>query len=214
MKNINIFDSIIFDMDGTLWDAVATYVAAWNKYYKLSDIDRVITYEELAPQMGVEEKKLLKLTLPHIPEVERSEEYNNKVVPLIYDTIIEIGGDIYDGVLEGLKKLSSKYLLFIVSNCPSNTITYFMEYAGIKNIITDTLAHGQNFMSKAENIKLITKKHQLKSVVYVGDTYSDQRQSEKANVPFVFVDYGFGNSDKFINKFSDFYSLVRWFCEE
>jgi len=214
MKNLNIFDSIIFDMDGTLWDAVATYATAWNKYYQLSGIDRIITYEDLAPQMGVEEKNLLKFMLPHIPLTKRSAEYNNNVVPFIYDTIIEIGGDIYDGVLEGLKKLSSKYMLFIVSNCPSDTIKCFMKYAGIESIITDTFAYGQNFKPKAENIKLIINKHQLRNAVYIGDTCSDQLQSEKANIPFVLVDYGFGKSDKFINKFSDFYSLVKWFCED
>ena len=205
-------DSIIFDMDGTLWDAVSTYAKAWNKYYQLNGVNKTITYEVLGSQMGVEEKEFLKLIMPNIPEEERSEEYNNKVVPLIYSSILEAGGHFYDGVLRGLNRLSSKHQLFIVSNCPANTIDCFMEYAGIQNIITDTMAHGQNFKPKSENIKLLIEKHKLRNAVYVGDTDSDRMQSEKAGVSFVFVDYGFGKSDQFINKFSDFTALVDWFC--
>ena len=207
-------DSIIFDMDGTLWDAVSTYVIAWNKYYRQSGIERTMTYEELAPQMGVEEKEILKVTMPHILEEERSAEYNSKVVPLVYSSILEVGGKFYDGVLKGLNELSSGYKLFIVSNCPANAIDCFMEYAGIRDVIKDTMAHGQNFKPKSENIKLLIDRHQLRYPVYVGDTDSDSLQSEKAGVPFVFVDYGFGKTHQFANQFSDFTSLVDWFSNE
>lgn len=191
-------------MDGTLWNAVSTYVLAWNKYYQQLGIDKVMTYQELGPQMGVEEKALLKLTLPHISEEKRSTEYNDMVVPLVYISILEVGGEFYEGVLEGLKDLAKKYKLFIVSNCPANVIDCFVKYAGIKDVITNSVAHGQNFKPKSENINLLIHRHKLKNSVYVGDTDSDSLQSKKAGVPFVFVDYGFGNTKDFMKKYSSF----------
>lgn len=211
MNNTDKFDAIIFDMDGTLWDAVATYVSAWNKYYQINGIDREITYDFLGLQMGVEEKELLHLMLPHLPEEKRSNEYNKKVVPLVYKAILQKGGDIYNGVLNGLEELSSNYQLFIVSNCPEKTIDCFMQFACIQNLITDSLAHGQNFKSKAENIKLLLNKHNLHKAIYVGDTDSDRIQCEKAGLPFLFVDYGFGKTENFLKSFSNFNSLVQWF---
>jgi phosphoglycolate phosphatase len=35
-------DSLIFDMDGTLWDAVDTYAHSWNVVFTEMGIDKVI----------------------------------------------------------------------------------------------------------------------------------------------------------------------------
>lgn len=207
-------DSIIFDMDGTLWDAVLTYSRAWNKYYRQTGIERILSYEELGAQMGVEEKKFLEFTMPHIPKEQRSTEYSSKVVPLICSFILEVGGSFYSGVINGLNELSIRYKLFIVSNCPAGVIDCFMQCADIYSIIKDNIAHGQNFKSKSENIKLLIDKHKLQHAVYVGDTNSDSLQSEIAGVPFIFVDYGFGKTNQYKKKFSNFLSLVEWFCKE
>jgi phosphoglycolate phosphatase len=211
MNDVREVDSIIFDMDGTLWDAVATYAKAWDQYYRVTKIDGLQVYDRLMANMGVEEKMLLGLMLPHISEENRSAEYNLKVVPMIYSTIAQLGGNIYDGVLTGLKELSARYRLFIVSNCPARTIDCFMDYADIRRLITDSMAHGQNYKSKAENIQLLMDKHHLKQAVYVGDTESDRLQSEKAGVPFVFINYGFGKSGSYLKSFSNFSILVDWF---
>ncbi|MBQ7851826.1 MAG: HAD hydrolase-like protein [Muribaculaceae bacterium] len=37
------FDSIIFDMDGTLWDAVDSYCKIWDKTFNQMNIDAPIT---------------------------------------------------------------------------------------------------------------------------------------------------------------------------
>jgi phosphoglycolate phosphatase len=175
-------------------------------------VDRKITYEELAPQMGLEENIFLNAVMPHISEKKRSVEYNRKVVPLIYSSIFEEGGKLYDGVKVGLEKLSIHYELFIVSNCPAKGIDYFMKYAEISDIITDSMAYGQNLKTKSENIRLLMERHDLVNPVYVGDTDSDRFQCQKAGLPFIFVDYGFGQVSQYRMKFSDFFSLVEWFC--
>jgi phosphoglycolate phosphatase len=66
-------------------------------------------------------------------------------------------------------------------------------------------------MPKNHNIKLLMDKHGLKTPVYVGDTEGDGQQSRLAGIPFVFVSYGFGQTDDYDLKFDDFNSLVNYF---
>ncbi len=55
------------------------------------------------------------------------------------------------------------------------------------------------------------EKYSLTNPVYVGDTQSDSQQSELANIPFVFVNYGFGKTDKYNLKFDLFKELIEYF---
>ena len=197
-------------MDGTLWDAVSTYTKAWNEYFRIEGKGHSIDLEIFRSLMGVEEKLFLPIILPYMEENELSVIYKEKVIPLIYKAVEQDGGQLYDGVLEGLKRLSMKYRLFIVSNCPEKLIEYFIRWAGISDLITDSLAHGQNFRPKSDNILQIKEKYGLVHPVYVGDTDSDRLQSEKANVPFIFMEYGFGKCDRYKMKFSKFDEFVEY----
>lgn len=203
-------DSLIFDMDGTLWDAGDTYTAAWNHGLKVKNIDRTMHREELDRIMGWEKKQTLAHLLPDHTEEER-EAIHEEVHKVLNGMILTMGGIMYEGVKDGLARLSKKYKLFILSNCPAYTIQYFMKWAGIGQYITDELAHGVNFKPKSHNIKLLIEKHKLKNPVYIGDTEGDQKQAELAGVPFVFVSYGFGKVDKYDLKFESFGALVKHF---
>ena len=121
------------------------------------------------------------------------------------------GGILYDGVKEGLKQLAEKYDLFILSNCAKGIIRLFIDWAGIDEHIKDELAHGVNFMPKSHNIKLLADTHGLKNPVYIGDTAGDGEQSRLAGIPFVFVSYGFGQTEDYDVKFDDFKSLTEYF---
>ena len=195
-------------MDGTLWDGVECYARGFNDFFKLKSIDKSFTKYDLYGFMGLEEEAYLESTLPEFPKAERTVMYK-EIIDLQYIHIRKSGGALYSGVVDGLKKLSQKYKLFIVSNCAEFTIKYFMEWAGIAAYITDSLAHGQNFKPKHENIKYLINKYALENPIYVGDTDSDRKQAEKANIPFVFVSYGFGQSEAYNLKFESFKELVN-----
>lgn len=205
-------DSLIFDMDGTLWDAVETYAEAWNEGAKIENIDRVFIRAQLDHVMGWERGKVLSYMFPDETVEERERIYatinrcRNKI-------ITKKGGVLYDGVKEGLKELSSRYQLFIVSNCPKGLIVEFMKWAGVEAFITDEMAHGVNSMPKYHNIKLLMDKYSLKNPVYIGDTEGDRIDSKKAGLPFVFLTYGFGKTEEYDLKFDDFRSLTSYFME-
>jgi phosphoglycolate phosphatase len=160
--------------------------------------------------MGLEEDKYLERTLPEFSYEERKSMYKN-IIDLQYENIKKNGGELYPDVKRGLKMLSFNYRLFIVSNCPEFTINYFMEWAGIEKYITDSMAHGVNFKPKQENMKYLVGNYSLKKPVYVGDTDSDRKQSELADIPFVYVSYGFGQTDQYDLKFDSFTELTDYF---
>ena len=203
-------DSLIFDMDGTLWDAVDTYTASWNIVFNELGIDITVKREELAKMVGMEGRKVIGIIMPDFDDAKRQEIY-----ALVNEKRRQIlpghGGMLYDGVKEGLPQLAEKYRLFILSNCAKGIIRLFIDWAGIDGHITDEIAHGINFMPKQHNIKLLMDKHQLKTPVYIGDTAGDGFESRQAGIPFVFVSYGFGDTDDYDLKFDDFKSLTDYF---
>jgi phosphoglycolate phosphatase len=203
-------DSIIFDMDGTLWDGLDIYVESWNKGLKTHKVNRSVNRDEIAGMLGWERHKVLQSILPEYEMVEQ-ERIHDTVSGFTPALLKEMDGILYDDVKDGLKKLAAKYKLFIVSNCDEGLITHFMAWAGIEKYITDEFAHGVNSMPKNHNIKLLMEKHHLKNAVYVGDTQGDSEQSELAHVPFVFLSYGFGITDQFTLKFDNFNDFTEYF---
>ncbi|WP_146899305.1 HAD family hydrolase [Adhaeribacter aerolatus] len=203
-------DSLIFDMDGTLWDASDTYTAAWNEGLKAMHIDRVINRGELDYMMGWERRRVLEHTFPDYP-VEKQEQIYDAIVAAQDRLLPETGGLLYEGVAEGLARLATKYKLFMLSNCPKNAITQFLTFSGLTPYITGQITHGENGMPKHHNIKLLQSKYGLQNPVYVGDTETDQIQSDLAGVPFIFIDYGFGQTEKYALKFSSFTQLTDYF---
>ena len=126
-------DSLIFDMDGTLWDAVDTYAESWNLIFKELGIDRSIKREQLAKMVGWEGKKVISTLMPDFDDEKRQEIYN-LVNEKRRSMIPEYGGILYDGVKEGLQQLASKYPLFILSNCAKGIIRLFIDWAVLTNI--------------------------------------------------------------------------------
>jgi phosphoglycolate phosphatase len=203
-------DSIIFDMDGTLWDAVDTYAASWNMVFSDLNIDKTITRDGLAKMVGWEGKKVLKEIMPDYDDSTRQDIYA-RVNELRRVLLPQRGGILYDGVKDGLKQLAGKYQLFILSNCAVGVIRLFIDWAGIDDHIVDEIAYGTNYMPKHHNIKLLIDRHNLKNPIYVGDTEGDGEQSRLAGIPFVFVSYGFGATDDHDIRFDSFTDFTQYF---
>jgi len=203
-------DSLIFDLDGTLWDALDTYLTSWNEGVKLENINRIFTRDDLHYVMGWERINVLDHMFPDVTR-ERQEEIYRTINECRLRLMPQIGGVLYEGVRDGLIRLSEKYKLFIVSNCPANLIVEFLKWADIEEYITDEMAHGVNSMPKHYNIKLLVDKHGLKSPVYIGDTLGDGLETRKAGLPFVLLTYGFGTTDDFDLKFDDFIIFTEYF---
>ncbi|HVV55805.1 MAG TPA: HAD hydrolase-like protein, partial [Mucilaginibacter sp.] len=168
--------------------------------------------EQLAAMVGWEGQKVLATLMPDYGDEERQRIYA-RVTELRRELLPKNGGVMYEGVKDGLKALAEKYQLYIVSNCAVGIIRLFIDWAGISDHIIDEIAYGTNHKSKNYNIRQLMERHDLQSPVYIGDTEGDAEQSRLAGIPFVFMSYGFGNTDNYDLRFDSFGELTRYFLK-
>jgi phosphoglycolate phosphatase len=204
-------DSIIFDLDGTLWDSSEVVLKAWN--IVIQDYDMVkerITREARESIMGLQAHQIGNKLFPHLDK-----ETSTKLIKHCCEEekkfILKEGGKLYLDLELVLKKLSESYPLYIVSNCEGGYIETFLEYHKLGKYFKDIECAGNTGQSKGENIKLIMKRNNLKNPVYVGDTQGDCSAAGVANVPFVFASYGFGAVEKYDYKINDITELINMF---
>ncbi len=203
-------DSLIFDMDGTLWDNVDSYTIVWNKGLEEKGYSRRVTREDLLGLMGKEARVMLETLIPEASESAQDELFD-EVIRQYQLLIPDIKPLIYEGVYEGLEKLSEKYPLFLLSNCEEGGLVNFMNHTRTTHLISDYMEHGQNLQPKSVNMRLLKERNNLSRPVYIGDTDSDSKACAEACVPFVFVTYGFGKTDSFALKFDSFSQLTDYF---
>ncbi|MBQ5749954.1 MAG: HAD hydrolase-like protein [Bacteroidaceae bacterium] len=205
----NNTDALIFDMDGTLWDAIDTYAEIWNMAFEQEGVSRHITRNDLLSLIGTPIDDIMR----HFVPAERVEHLLKTIADLVVTELPRLGGKLYDGVQEGVAELAKHYRLFMLSNCDELELPIFVRYAGIEPYITDTLAYGNTRLRKAENMQLLAEKYHLQHPVYIGDTAGDCNEAHRAGVPFVWMSYGFGTTDKAQLQFDTFADMTRYFVE-
>jgi phosphoglycolate phosphatase len=186
-------DAILFDLDGTLWDAVDRIRDSWNAVllrhpeYKRDPITRTELERcmgMLLPDIGrrlfadLSEEKALVL-------MEECCEYENEYLR-------EHGGILYPNLEETLKTLSESFALCVVSNCQDGYIQAFLEAHRLSSLFTDFESAGATGHAKADNCRLVTRRNRFLHPVYVGDTQGDANAAKEAGIPFVYASYGFG----------------------
>ena len=207
-------DSIILDIDGTLWNSTPIVAEAWNKALEADpSIAFRFTPQGLTKLFGHPMSEIADLSFPFLPEKERY---------ALMETSCELEHDyqyastqnlLYPGVADTIQKLSKTCPLFIVSNCQSGYIELFLEKTGLGGCITDFECPGGTGMGKGPNIRLVMERNHLKSPVYVGDIEGDRAASKEAGIPFCHAAYGFGavtDPDYVIRQFSDLLTLFTY----
>lgn len=187
---------IIFDLDGTLWDASKQVAPAWNRVLDLyPQLQKHITETDMRGFMGKTLDTIAGLMLPNMDENERMKILRECCLgEQVY--LREHGGTLYPNLEKTLMLLQDKYKLFIVSNCQDGYVQAFLEYHGFEQYFTDFEMSGRTGQIKGENIKLIMARNHLTKAVYVGDTLGDMEAANYAGVPFIYAKYGFGNLDR------------------
>ena len=192
-----MFDGLLFDLDGTLWDSVDAICLSWNRA-----LERLapryagrITRPRLIGCMGMLLPDIVRKLLPEAdlkqlaPAMEAMLEEENAYVAAH-------GGILYPQVPETLEILARDYPLFIVSNCQDGYIEAFFQAHGLGKFFKDFENPGRTGRPKGDNIALVVQRNGLKHPLYIGDTQGDCNAAAQAGVPFLHAAYGFGHVDR------------------
>jgi phosphoglycolate phosphatase len=189
-------DSVIFDLDGTLWDTCEAVATGWNNVMERHLLPcRRVTAADVRGVIGKPHDLCVREVCVGLTEDElrilsaESEEEDNRV-------IAERGGVLYPGVTDGLSALADRHPLFIVSNCQAGYIEIFLRFHGFGPLFRDFECHGNTGRTKAENLRAVIDRNNLKAPIFVGDTTGDEAAALVNGIPFAFVSYGYGRCTK------------------
>lgn len=205
-------DSIIFDVDGTLWDSTDVVAKALTDYLRQKEqIDLTITAGQLKTLFGKPLAEIAALVFPEYPENEQLRLIDG-CCEAEHALLHITGAPLYEDLEKALQILSAQYPLYIVSNSQCGYIELFLEKTRFAKYFQGHLCNGDTGLDKGSNIRQIADQNGLKDPVYVGDTMGDFEACRKAGVPFVLAEYGFGEVSEPDMRISKPMDLITLFC--
>lgn len=208
IKNTEHF---ILDLDGTLWNTAEVSADAYNQALRKDGRSSlVVTARTIRKEFGRSDQEIADDLFSEFPLPVRSELM--KLCDIANTTAMRetTAPMLYPDIRSTLEAMSSRCRFYIVSNCGCGYIEMFLEKYDLGSYITDMECCGNTGKTKAENIRLLMERNQIREAVYVGDTIGDYNSAVKAGIPFIFASYGYGTVDqscRTIRHFSDLLSL-------
>ena len=204
------YESLIFDIDGTLWDSRQLVAEGYNIQLCAEGLPHLcVNAEQLKALFGKVMTEIADVILATIPVeeryalMERCMETENRY---LYENECNIG---YPGVKETIAELAKKYRLFIVSNSQCGYPELCMEKLGLTPYIQGHLCFGDTGTSKGKTIRKLMQIHNIENCAYIGDTQGDYEATVEADVPFIWATYGFGTPDGYAAKIDAFADLLK-----
>jgi len=204
------YESLIFDIDGTLWDSRALVAEGYNIQLRKEGLDHLcIDAETLRPLFGKVMTEIADAIFSSIaPEkrydlMERCMDTENRY---LFENECRIG---YPRVKETLTELAKKHRLFIVSNSQCGYPELCIEKLGLTACIEGHMCFGDTGTSKGKTIRTLIEKHNIGSCIYIGDTQGDLEACKEAGIPFIFCGYGLGSADSWDARIESIEELLR-----
>ena len=203
------YESLIFDIDGTLWDSRALVAEGYNIQLRAENLEHLcVTAEDFLPLFGKVMTEIADVIFESVPTreryalMDRCMETENQY---LHDNPCHIG---YPGIRETMEKLAKNYRLFIVSNSQQGYPELCISKLGLEDYISGHLCFGDTGAEKGITIRRLMEQHGIESAVYIGDTQGDLDAAEKAGLDFIFAAYGFGDPDHWVAKIDTFEELL------
>ena len=204
------YESLIFDIDGTLWDSRALVAEGYNIQLKAEGLEHLfVNAEILRTQFGRTMKEIADDLFASIPAPQRYEQMERCMESedrLLRADPCNIG---YPGVLETIRQLAKEYRLFIVSNSQCGYPELCMEKMGLTPYIQGHMCFGDTGTSKGKTIRALMERHGIENCAYIGDTQGDYEATVEAGVPFIWCAYGFGTPKGYAAKIEQFEDLLK-----
>lgn len=204
------YDSIGFDLDGTLWNATEAITLAWQKTAEIFNA-RIPDINDIKGILGLNKIDLMNKLYPDM-EYETQMQFFDKANEICDEVLALQGGQLFDGLEKTLKTLQKDFRLYIVSNCQDGYIERFLDYHKLGKYFCDSEHPDARCLSKGENIKALLERNGFVKSIFVGDTQGDCDAARFAGIPFVFASYGFGKADSpdyIIKAFPEIIDIVK-----
>ena len=202
--------SLIFDIDGTLWDSRALVAEGYNIQLRAEGLGHLcVTAEDLKPLFGKVMTEIADVMLAEIPLparydlMQRCMDTENRYLA---ENECRIG---YEGVQETLELLHKDYRLFIVSNAQCGYPELCMEKLGIGHLFEGHLCFGDTGTEKGQTILELMRRYSITDAVYIGDTQGDYEATVVADIPFIWAAYGFGSPAGAAGRITDIRQLPQ-----
>ena len=199
--------SLIFDIDGTLWDSRAIVAKGYNDYLReIGRPDLQVDAEYLKTLFGKTMTEIADIMLDSIPVPERyavMQGCMDREDEFLHEDPCDIA---FPGVRETLEQLKGEYRLFIVSNAQCGYPELMMDKLGIRHHFEGWMCFGDTGLPKGDTIRILMERHGIEDAIYIGDTQGDLEACREAGIPFIFCAYGLGSAESWdarIEKISD-----------
>ena len=203
------YESLIFDIDGTLWDSRALVAEGYNIQLRSEGLDHLcVTAEDFLPLFGKVMTEIADVIFTSIPLPERYALMDRCMATeneYLHQNPCRIG---YAGIKETMAALAKNHRLFIVSNSQCGYPELCMEKLGLTDYISGHLCFGDTGTEKGETIRRLMDRHGITDACYIGDTQGDCDAADQAGIPFIFAAYGFGNPSHYAAKIEKFEDLL------
>ena len=205
------YESIIFDIDGTLWDSRALIAEGYNIQLRKEGLHHLQTNEEVLLQLfGRTMSDIADHLFPDFSPEERyalmdrciaSEDVYLENHPC--DTIA------YPDIQSTMEELAKNHRLFIVSNGQKGYPQLAARKLKVDHLISGYLSYGDTGTHKGETIRILMKDHNIDNAVYVGDTQGDYEATVDAGIDLIWADYGFGKPEAYVAAIHCFKDLLN-----
>ena len=188
-------DSIIFDVDGTLWDSTEICAKAWTDViHRETSLSLTINASTLKGLFGRLHPDIASVLFADYPKEEQL-RLIDRCCQEEHKALLAQCAPLYPDLEKTLQQLKENYRLFIVSNCQAGYIEVFLEYYHLGDLVADIECYGNTQQQKDVNLKALIERNHYETYYYLGDTQGDYNACQKAGVPFLFAAYGFGTVD-------------------
>ena len=204
------FESVIFDMDGTLLDSSFAMLQSVNHVRNTLELEN-ISKEFLEYHINEPDQDLPMLfygTPEYIPE-------HREIFKTHYLENANSHVKVYEGVYELLEFLKSSHVSMSIATNASdffahnmledkNLLHYFSHIIGANCV--------QNPKPSPDMIYHIAKLSSipLEKTLFVGDSIKDELAAKNAGIDFLFASWGYGKSHLESKRYDSVYEMIQW----
>jgi phosphoglycolate phosphatase len=183
-------DAVMFDIDGTLWDASAASAEGWSQALERLGLPGSVNAEQIAAVAGSPYETCVDTLLPGLRA--RCPRLIDVLSACERASVERSGGAFYSGALETVAQLSLGFDVFLISNCQDWYLDLFLGFSRLGPLLAGVDCYGRSGLTKSEMLARMKRSHSCRAPVYVGDTAGDEAAAALAGITHIHAAWGFG----------------------